>query len=150
MSVHIEGMGWLGTVLAWQLSEARIPFTWHDTDEPITAWRASTGGIYPDGNDEGGQAAYSEWTQWARYQAQWRPYVEAADFWYSTKNPPHGGRYKAVADIGSLRLAFPPSYHVNVQRWVKRARLAFGPYRDPLPSPTVYVVAHGFNQRLLT
>src|SRR6185369_5458328 len=50
-SIHLEGMGWLGSLIAHELTLREIPFTWNEllpADGWIpTAWQASSGLIYP-------------------------------------------------------------------------------------------------------
>lgn len=50
--VHIEGMGVIGSILAWHLHSAGQVFTWSDIDTEVNAWEACTGIIYPSGHPE--------------------------------------------------------------------------------------------------
>ncbi len=153
--VHLEGMGVLGSILAWRLYNAGVPFTWHDTDAPIAAWRASTAAIYPSG-DAFDQQNYVRWGQWHHnppWPAEWQ-LTEAASYWYSAKSAPHGGSIKPLLDIGPLRLHPQPSYHLNAQTLVTWTQARFGSCRlppDQAPSPAAgpYLVTHGYSAERL-
>lgn len=146
--VHLEGMGFLGSYLAWRLDQAGIPFTWEDRNSDITAWRASTGSVYPSGDP----------VEWACYM-QWRAslltapdavslYLAAVPYWYTSKGAPHGGRWPAARDLGYIRQHGVWSIHVNVQSWVRATRRALAERRVPAPPDAVRVIAHGFSARL--
>ena len=61
--VHLEGFGVLGSLIGWELEQRGVPFTWHDTDEEVCAWRACTGAIFPTGEaaDMQGQLDWRAW-----------------------------------------------------------------------------------------
>lgn len=151
--LHIEGMGVLGSALAWRLDSLGAPFTWHDAAHAFAAWPASTGSIYPSGIASD-QACYQLWDAWY-HMPPWRGKVEAqliepADYWYSSKATPHGGPWRASRDEGALRLHALPSYHVNVQSFVSATRGAFeGQRRTEPPAGALVVEAHGNNARLV-
>lgn len=144
--VHIEGMGVLGTLLAAELGRRGVDFTWHDTEEKVNAWAASTGCIYP-GGDTHDEACHANWLRWATFRGF---YTEPATYWYNHVHPPHGGRYEHVTDLGWLRQAGPPSVHFNAQAAVEACRAHNLPRRLPGPNEAArhYVVAHGFGDRL--
>lgn len=151
-SVHLEGMGVLGSLLAWLLETRGIPFTWYDSQSSYNAWQASTGSIYPTG-DLHDYNNYVHWQHWTvRPPWQLTGVLEAADFWFSTKTPPNGARYRVLATRAPLRLAETPSLHLNPQRFVQGTRTHFAQrvLHPGLVSPaTKLVIAHGFSPERL-
>jgi hypothetical protein len=176
--VYIEGMGVLGSLLAWELELKRIPFTWYDSGSEINAWRASTGCIYPSGHaDE--REAYDAWAVRINQNGGTVPVsrahlvnalpwdvdfpnvvrpagiTERAAFWYVTQKPPHDFKGKEAAELGVMRLHPLPSYHLNPQRLVLQTREAFGDRREVGPlsdrerERRPVVIAHGFGRRLV-
>jgi hypothetical protein len=147
--IHLEGMGILGSLLAWRLARAKVRFTWHDTDEPICAWMASTGCIYPSG-DPFDRANYKVWARWA-VSPPWDVdgCVEITGWWYCSKAPPHGAKDFADARVGSLTRGTSPSFHFNAQRFVVLTREKFAAgRRGDAPAAGRRVVTHGFGPRL--
>lgn len=147
MSVHIEGMGWLGSALAFRLDAEGIPFTWHDTEARHVAWKACTGLCYPAG-DALSQDNLLHWGEWlaAGYLPQGT--VAPVAYTYNQRRPPHDGTY-SVTDLGWARIAQAPCYAVNVPRIVAAARQQFASARRPEPPPGARtVIAHGFNPRM--
>lgn len=159
--LHLEGLGLLGSLLAWRLETEGRAFTWHDTEQRVNAWTACTGAIYPSGDDFD-RANYQAWKNWIEGEplGRWRglkafylPHgscVETADYWFLSRNPPHGGRYSITAEAAGLHRAAEPSYHLNAQAFVcatrehfKAARLTASPV-----SPLCLIRAHGFGPRL--
>lgn len=157
MSLHLNGLGFLGSSLAWFLEEAGVEFTWDDPEVSVNAWRASTGCIYPAGREGGGDlwnqrtfAGYQGWRKWVE-RPEWKDHVETAAFWFSQKNPPNGADYPISARVGPLSKASLPSYHINAQTFVPATRERFSSQRlSGAPSdPSVRkVVSHGFGPRL--
>lgn len=152
--VHLEGMGVLGSVLALCLERAHVPFTWHDTDEVTTAWRASTGCVYPvlraGSKSAQGYAAWNHWLTTGLIPKRWRC-TERAVAWFNGKVAPHDGSYPVTVDQKALRCnPEHPSVHVNAQRLVPLTRQRFAAHRLPGRSSKAkhYVVAHGFGKRL--
>lgn len=149
-SVHLIGMGALGSMLAWQLHRANVPFTWEDSDERIAAWEASSGLVYPSG-DVHDERNYRYWEEWFA-SPPWYPLqvLEQGAFWFTTKTPPNNDKHPARSQIGPLRLGARPSYHVNVPSLVRGTRRAFEGVRvDRRPSTSkVCVHSHGFSHRL--
>ncbi|HEX4621410.1 MAG TPA: hypothetical protein VH208_07570 [Myxococcaceae bacterium] len=146
VAVHLEGLGFTGAYLAWRLYEAGVPFTWEDAEVAVTAWRASTGSVYPSGHPLD-MRCYREWAQ-AEQPEPVRAAVAVAPYWYSSKSPPHGGPWRPRRDLGCLRLHELPSIHVNVQAYVEATRATFSGQRGPAPLGARLVVAHGFGLRL--
>lgn len=149
-SVHLIGMGALGSMLAWQLHRANVPFTWEDTEQRIVAWEASSGLVYPSG-DPNDERNYARWEGWFA-DPPWQPLqvLEQGAFWFTTKTPPNLDKHPIRAQIGPLRLGSRPSYHVNVPALVLGTRRAFrGRRRTARPAAAaVCVHAHGFTKRL--
>lgn len=146
MTVHIEGMGWLGSALALRLHAANIDFTWHDSDSHRVAWRACTGIVYPAG-DARSQDNLAGWGDWIRQGLFDPQHVSEALYCYAHINPPHEGRYPVV-DFGWLRAARAPCYAVNVPAIVTATRTRFAAQRRPSPPEGCRrVIAHGFGER---
>src|SRR5215216_2315142 len=143
--LHLEGMGVIGSVVAHRLAERGIDFTWDDAERDVCAWRACTGGIYPSGIAYE-EAAYNEWRKWAT-QEWCDGVVEAANFWFLSKRPPHGGNYEVLGQVGPLRLGALPSYHLNAQRFVERTRETFAEKRVR-GTAEKKIVCHGYGPRL--
>lgn len=155
MRVHIEGMGLTGSMLATMLWRNGVDFTWHDTHDKKVAWQASTGAIYPSGSTKFGpdEECREVWAQW-HAQDVFEGATEEARWAYSTKAPPHGGKYAREQMESGLWLAGPSSYHLNAQLLVPRTRERFaaGEVR-PCDAPAHedvdwYIVGHGWGRRL--
>jgi hypothetical protein len=150
--VHLEGMGLLGCLTAWQLSRLGIEFTWSDCDASYTAWRACTGACYPCSPGIEGNCYY-QWMQWVGSGIYPDGLLEVCDYWVDscTKSLPHGlvGDVEALA--GPMRLV-GRSVHLNAQRLVELTRSYFACCRTtnvPAVRDTrLYLIAHGFNSRL--
>ena len=153
MSVHLEGMGWLGSMLARQLTMEGIDFTWHDTDRWACAWPASTGLVYPtfDPPTVVGYNGMRRWVDGNRHFAQGE--VEQCTWWYTSNAAPGINRApkgtsapKPLVDQGWVRAAVEPAWQVNVQQVVHESRRRFERHRvvEP-PDADAYVVAHGFD-----
>lgn len=148
MNYHLVGMGVLGSFFAWELYRAKKAFTWNDTEEAHCAWKASTGLIYPCGNAEE-MKAYRAWSLWHQRGAPWTAaigrYSEAGAFWFLSKHPPHEGKYDVLAHVGPLYLGAYPSYHLDVQRFVRATRTFFADRRiEGVARGAQEIVAHGF------
>jgi hypothetical protein len=145
-------MGLTGAMVAWILYQHGYTFTWEDNDQSVCAWKASTGLIYPCG-DDGEMKAYSIWKQWHGGRASWsgcqviEKCVEAGSFWFVTKNPPHGGTYSIERSIGLLHLASLSSYHLNVQHFVRQTRQIFSACRKDRSHGQI-IIANGYGSRL--
>ena len=154
--VHLEGMGVLGSLLALCLERAKVNFTWHDTEEDVTAWRASTGCVYPvlraDSKSARGYSAWRNWWGVNLVPPRWHC-VELAVPWFNGKTAPHQGGYEPCLEMKPGNMKCDPkvqSLHVNAQRLVPLARNMFKARRLPGKSSRAhhYVVAHGFGKRL--
>ena len=155
MKIHLQGMGLLGSIIAWHLEERCIPFVWSDIDANVCAWRASTGCVYPSG-DNAEFDAYVQWREWNNGGAPWSDRLghisETAAYWFLTKNPPHGAKYGIANQVGKLRMGTRPTVQVNVQRFVEDTRRAFFARHwtgEPATDSTV-VVSHGYDRRRLS
>lgn len=149
--IHIEGMGLLGSLLALKLEERGTPFTWNDTDSPITAWKACTGMVYPAGDDRS-MEGLRRWQTWLT--EGWLPYMRAEPvrYVYTHKHPPHEGRYRAEFNFGDMRVAptQPGAVSVNVPAIVNSTQVKFSnSFIAQVPRDhSVLVRAHGFTERL--
>lgn len=155
MKIHIEGMGFLGSMLAWTLYRAGIKFTWYDSNAKVKAWAASTGCVSPYGSPEEAEALL-QWKSWHKNGLPWekklKDITEEAAYWFSMKNPPNGGssKLKVVETISPVQMGSLTSIHVNVQRLVAGTRKYFSKYENRGPGVTLghrHVIAHGFNSR---
>lgn len=149
MKVHLEGMGVVGCMLALRLEEEKIKFTWFDNYTKYNAWRASTGCIYPSG-DIKEREAYHRWRKDFNSE-KFGKTLERAAYWFITKNPPHGGKYDIEGHVGPLNLGGFPSYHLNVQDFVRETRKKFEDrYVDDAPvTASKLVISHGFHKKTL-
>lgn len=152
--VHIEGMGLTGCLLALCLERLEVKFTWNDTDAEHTAWKASTGAIYPCGKlGSVDWACYRKWRSWL-YKLMPKNCWEEADYWFSQKTPPHEGHYDVYNHHDGVRdglqLAGASSFHLNVQQLVPQVRNKFRDARVDKRHGKVgcTIVAHGFGERL--
>lgn len=148
VDVYLNGMGVVGSMLAWTCYREGISFLWGDNEHPYTAWKASTGLIYPCGEEQE-QESYGIWARWYEGEAPWSeripPVLEKGSFWFSSKNPPHGGKYPIEKKCGILSLASLPSYHVNVQRFVLSTRAFFADRQKEAPKSALFVESHGYS-----
>ena len=145
-SVHLVGMGALGSILAWHLYHEDIPFTWEDSEERVRAWEASSGLVYPSG-DGHDMENYVSWMRWEHKPLWPLSVIETGAFWYLTKSPPNNGTYRRLASVEPLHLGQLPSYHVNVPALVLGTRRLFAAQRRSTqpPSSGVRIIAHGFS-----
>lgn len=146
--IHVEGMGILGGILAWNLHRRGIRFTWNDTEQEVCAWRASTGCIYPSG-DAFDRWNYEAWKRWLLAPPWGEPsFIEKTGWWYCTKAAPHGAKDKPDARSGALQRGSAFSMHFNSQRFVATTRAAFHDRRvERAPATGQRIVAHGFGAR---
>lgn len=147
---HLEGMGVLGCLMALQLLEQDIPFTWWDNNSEVNAWRASGGSIFRS-KSEMDDVCYHEWLGWARCDAIIRENLQKAPTWYSTKAPPHGAKFKPVAEVGVLKRG-PDEYagmYLDVPEFVRQVRNLLITLRSEQSAARAQrIVAHGFSKRL--
>lgn len=141
--IHLEGLGWLGAALAYRLEHAGMEFTWHDNDSAYTAWKASTGLVYPAG-DARTMRNLRLWTAWAADGFLPLGFVARVRFAHTFQAPPHGGIYGSVRLPGGLTVADAPAFSVNVPGIVTAARERFADRRTDGPEPDDrLIVAHG-------
>ena len=154
MTVHIEGMGLQGALLAHRLHKYGVPFTWHDIETERTAWKASTGAIYPADSEKFGpdRECWKVWKAW--YEGgEFRPehLEKTAGMIFCTKNPPHLGKY-GMDELGDdLRRGHDESYHFNAQTFVPYIREQFDKNiasKQKGLGAKHYIVAHGWGERL--
>jgi hypothetical protein len=155
MKVHLNGFGLTGALLAHRLSRFGVEFTWYDPDLPRTAWKASTGAIYPAGSYKFGpdKECWEVWQRWHQ-QEQFGPHLEAATYIFGQKQPPHGGKYGTSRDpVYDLGIADVPSFHFNAQSFVPEMRRTFEEKRLDAPVERgdrkydFVINAHGFGDR---
>lgn len=150
MKVYLEGMGVLGSFLAWELRDRGIDFAWYDAETQTCAWPACTGAVYPSG-DPLEREAHRIWRAWLNHRGI-GPHASVATWWYSTKAPPFGAPGREVEQVGRMRRSVEPSFHLNAQSFVQATRLAFLSQKlEWAPEPrsrTVRIVGHGFSDRL--
>lgn len=154
--IHLEGMGLIGSLIAWQLSARGRSFTWSDNDQPVNAWSACTGACYPASTPGSVDLeSYEKWREWLRPGVIYpRDCFEICDYWVDGQNKslPHGLKAEVVATHRRLRKVAVPSIHVNAQELVARTRTMFAEYRMPctsrVPDGVIKIVAHGFGTRL--
>lgn len=120
--VHIEGMGYLGSLMATRLHQEGIQFTWHDDNRPVSAWRASTGLVSPDG-DARSQIELREFAR--EIKPLLGRYCEPVTYCYAQKNPPHGGMYQVDEPYPGVRRALTDAYVVDVPSFVRATRTRF-------------------------
>lgn len=148
LHVHIEGMGWLGSLVAHECHRAGFRFTWNDDHAP-SAWAASTGQVYPAG-DLRSMEDRATWQQWHEQPPwPWTGLTEEVEYWFTHKAPPHGGQYRVTEDVGWARRGDETAIQVDVQQIVRRTRSLFADQRRDRPEDAdVTVVGHGFGRRL--
>jgi len=123
-SIHLEGMGWLGSLIAHELTLREIPFTWNEllpADGWIpTAWQASSGLIYPSGDVQ----SIDGYRLWERVHAcgHMLPYLSRSEFWYTTKAHPNGLRTAPVSTHGPFNQSPFPAFSVDVAKFVRFSR----------------------------
>lgn len=140
--IHLQGMGLVGAQLALWLDRHEMKFTWSDTDEPFTAWRASTGCVYPTKDDD-----IEAWEHLLTQMPLVRKHSERARWCYTSKNPPEGAKIKAVDRVGPITVSDATTIQVNVQRLVEDTREKFEGRRKPA-TPQAHkkdqiIVTHG-------
>lgn len=143
--IHIEGMGVLGSLFAILAAEHGIGFTWSDNEDPTSAWQASTGCAYPDGNpaDMAGLASWKDWIKADMVSA----YALEVPYVFAHRHPPHGGAYPVV-NHGRLREASISAVAVDIPALVTDTRQRFAPARTQVaPQDALVVVAHTTPER---
>lgn len=164
MKIHLEGMGVMGALTAYQLAARNIEFTWHDLETPekadevsptdyFTAWHASTGAIFPTGSEDD-LRCMDEWYNNLRF-AYPNGVLGIFNWVYGAKVPPHGAKMFVTKTVGHLKVGDQPSMHVDAQKLVRQAREDFASSRLSTSegqaqrgAPDVrYLVSHGWGER---
>jgi hypothetical protein len=146
--IHVNGMGWFGAMTAFALHRDRTEFTWDDTESAYQAWKASTGFVYPSG-DPRSEHERGAWVRWVLngdgpLGPEVADYACLAQWAWSHKRPPHGGKhpFAAAPSVPGLKLSAATAVAVNVQRVVEEARRRFEPQRiGHVPQDVPVVVA---------
>jgi hypothetical protein len=142
-ALHLEGMGVMGCLVAWQLRERGIDFTWHDTEAKVNAWRACTGVIYPSGVGIDNH----NWWRWSKtISGPYAHWMEVATFCHYSQHPPHNGRSLVLDEVGGVRISDAHTFHLDAQSMVHQTRLQLA---DQRRSRNQYgrlrIVTHGFS-----
>jgi hypothetical protein len=149
MRLHIEGMGLIGSLVAWQLRARNIDFTWNDTEAPFTAWHASTGCCYPSGGPD--WECYVQWLEWLSLGSIYPSQdFTIAPYWVDTvhKSLPHGLQAETLELECGMRHVEHDSIHINAQAFVARTRQEFQVTRETrAPANADVLVSHGFTPR---
>lgn len=146
--IHIEGMGWFGAATALALERAGLSFTWSDADHWAQAWKASTGLVYPAGDDRS-EANRHRWIRWV-LEDSWVPNGTAklCAYAFAHLKPPHEGRYETERWQG-LRMGASMAVCVNAAAIVHEARSRFADRRDQAPDPRARtIIAHSGARRV--
>lgn len=148
--IHLVGMGAPGCMLARMLqSKGYQNITWNDLDAPNTAWRASTGAIYPANSQKFGDdnLCHKFWDETLRHVI---PFTETCRYWFNHKSPPHEGDYDIIRKSpGGLQMARPASFHLNSQALVSYVRKQLMELRtDEVPKGAKVIHTHGWTKRL--
>lgn len=150
-------MGLQGALLAHRLHQYGVQFTWHDTDAQHTAWKASTGAIYPADSTNHGpdREAYNIWHSWYESGQFDKAHLErSSGLVFCTKKPPHKGDYPFTELGGNLRQGSQSSFHLNAQAFVPAMRQQFSSARvEAAARPSAeycdrYVITHSWSHRL--
>lgn len=121
-TIHILGMGVVGSFLARLLAFYGVEFTWSDLEEQKTAWKACTGSVCNESKDP--KSILREWREYADKcldESEW----EKAD------------RYQCKGGIWSFK---DQSYHLDAQKFVTRTREMYKRIRRPEPLFREFVI----------
>lgn len=145
--IHLEGMGWFGSMLAFRLDQQRLRFTWHDTDSGPMAWRASTGLVYPSG-DARAEADRDQWLRHTSGVLLPQTMVQQVSFVFTQAAPPFGGPPSATVGPG-WSISSARAVQVDVPALVRSARDRFASQRSTGPAAgDLLIRAHGFTERI--
>lgn len=150
MTVHLSGLGLIGSLVALQLEAKGIDFTWHDADSGKTAWKASTGCVFPTG-DEQDMKNLQHWDAMLRrkdvFSSVVSRCVETAQWTYISKHPPHSGAkigIKELGQVGPFHISDHRTLQFNVQRLVSKVRERYQELSvAEKPKDSILVVTHG-------
>lgn len=142
-------MGWFGAMTAFALAKDGIEFTWDDNDSAYQAWRASTGFVYPSG-DERSERERATWHRWViagdgPLGKEVEHFATLAKWCWAHRRPPHEGKhlFAELPGVPGLKVSAATGVAVNVQRVVETARRRFEAQRlDGVPGGKLVVVAH--------
>lgn len=150
--IHIEGMGLMGCLIATAFERDGIDFTWNDTDEKVTAWKASTGCVFPTG-EPSEIANYNEWINWLHCQNEFgswmRTHMERGLWTYISFAPPHDGRKVGVLELtrlGHLAVSNMSTLHLNVPMFVAQTSEKFAGARADRRPDQELIVSHGYKR----
>jgi len=138
-------MGLIGCTLARKLQQEGIEFSWEDNDAVFSAWKASTGCVYPSGNPKD---AYN-YKKFQDSAAGLGMEYEVADYCFSQNSIPHKENSKELSvnsTDGQLKFLNLPSFHVNVQDFVLNTREKFKSLRRQEAQDVFTIHANGFHQ----
>lgn len=153
--VHILGAGVVGSFLMRALEKENIEFSWFDPDHhsgnsEVCAWKASTGCIFPSG-EKIDEENYEKFQDSARRLGV---EYETAEYCFSQNSIPHKANSKkleVVEEKHQLKFLNKPSFHVNVQEFVKSTRKKYqGRFLQTAPKESLIIQAHGFHEALKT
>lgn len=145
-TIHIEGMGWLGSALAHALHRDGIDFTWHDIATPVNSWQASTGMVYPAGDARSTHNLHA-WHTWANTNLFPPGTVTPCAWAYINKKPPYKANHTHT-NLGWANIAHATAYAVDAPAVVNAARHKFAhARREAPPNRAPLVRAHGFHAR---
>jgi hypothetical protein len=146
-AVHLRGFGLIGSLLAHTLSDAGIDFSWFDIDlqtpNKACAWKASTGCVYPSGEDLD-KRNYAK----IRTLRAVSERLETANYAFTQKSIPHHSadrELQVAKTIGGLKILNRPSYHLNVQAFVEHTRELFKDRISEDPRGALVVNSNGFH-----
>ena len=145
--IHLEGLGILGCFCALELVGDGVDVTWSDTDDPVNAWSASTGAIFPTGHAEDLEAL-QVWNTLFMNDKHYAAHMEEGLFVFGSKAPPHEGK-QPFTDLGNVRISSVNTLHLNAQTFVPAVRELFADRRRTSAARgQQVVVTHGFGPRL--
>lgn len=150
---HIEGMGLMGCLIASGFERDGIPFTWSDNDSEVTAWRASTGCVFPTG-EPGEIADYHSWINMLHAKdafGEWiRTHMERGLWTYISVAAPHGGAkvgVRELARVEGIAVSNMSTIHMNVPAFVEATRTRQHRHQRPeRPEGTTVIISHGFRK----
>lgn len=147
-TLHLEGMGLVGSLVAWSLYREKKPFTWNDNDNLISAWRASTGCVFPTGLPDDVKG----YTQWFKiledpiFNKHIGQFVEYARWSYLSNTPPHQGAKAGVLSkgkVGPIHISNAETFQFNVQDLVEYTRKRFASRGAAPQKGQRIIVTHG-------
>jgi len=145
-------MGLMGCLIATSFERDGIPFTWSDTDAKVTAWKASTGCVFPTG-EPNEIANYHFWVNMLHAKNEFgswmRTYMERGLWTYLSVSPPHDGRKAGVMEVarlGELAISNMSTIHLNVPAFVEATRGKFTRQESEPARGAETIVSHGYKR----